>query len=188
MASNYTTQFILDCCEKYEQQEVRRIQQESNFQLVFTDDRVYDLDKIVLLRRRDIGNMPSSVHVVDKDNDDRYADTLLVFLAIEHLLFNTDPDITYTYEQSNYIQELRQVTIINNIVSYEPYDKITEVPNYVAKIKAVLDPDLNPSLLQYLYEQIPNQIRENDGFIQMNTNGDDNFFDILDIFDPENTL
>ena len=42
--SNRTTDFILNCTTKYNEQEVKRIQQESNFQLVFTDDKVYDLD------------------------------------------------------------------------------------------------------------------------------------------------
>ena len=72
----------------------------SNFQLVFTDDSVYDLDKIILLRR-DVGNMPSSIHVVEKA-EDKYADIMLVFLAIDHLLFNTDTSSTYTYEQTQY--------------------------------------------------------------------------------------
>jgi hypothetical protein len=184
---NYTTEFINDCVSKYEQQEVKKIQQESNFQLVFTDDAVYDLDKIILLRRRDVGNVPSSIHIVEKD-EDKYADMILVFLAIDHLLFNTDTSATYTYEQTQYYRELQQVTTINNIVTYKPYDKITDVPNYIAKLKAVLDPDVNPILLQALYEQIPSQIRENDGFIQMNTNGDDNFFDVIDIFDPDDVL
>lgn len=184
MASNYTTEFILECCEKYEQQEVKKIQQQSNFQLVFTDDKVYDLDKIVLLRRRDVGNMPSSIHIVEKD-DDKYADTMLVFLAIDHMLFNTDSSATYIYEQTESYREFQQVTVINNIVTYVPYDRVTDIPNYIPKLKAILDPDINPTLLQNLYNQIPSQIRENDGFIQMNTRGDDNFFDVLDIFDPD---
>lgn len=184
---NYTTEFLADCVSKYEQQEVKKIQQESNFQLVFTDNSVYDLDKIILLRRRDVGNMPSSIHVVEKA-EDKYADIMLVFLAIDHLLFNTDTALEYTYEQTQYYRELQQVVTINNIVTYKPYDKITDVPNYLAKLKAVLDPEINSSLLQTLYEQIPSQIRENDGFIQMNTNGNDNFFDVLDIFDPDDIL
>jgi len=187
MDSNYTTEFILDCCAKYEQQEVKKIQQQSNFQLVFTDDQVYDLDKIVLLRKRDVGNTPSAIHVVERD-DDNYADVMLVFLAIDHLLFNTDASATYIYEQGEYSRELRQVVRINNIISYEPYDHIADVPNYVTKLKSVLDPDINPVLLQYLYNQIPSQIRESDGFIQINTNGDDNYFDIVDIFDPDDIL
>jgi len=187
MDSNYTTKFILDCCEKYEQQEVRKIQQQSNFQLVFTNDKVYDLDKILLLRRRDVGNTQSVIHVVEKD-EDKYADVMLVFLAIEHLLFNTDSTATYIYEQNEYTRELRQVVNINNIVSYEPYDRIIDVPNYIAKLKAVLNPDINLLLLQKLYDQIPFQIRESDGFIQMNTNGNKNFIDILDIFDPDDIL
>lgn len=185
--TNYTTQFILDSVAKYNDQEVKRIQQQSNFQLVFTDDKVYNLDEIVLLRRRDLGNMPSSIHVIEKE-DDSYADVMLVFLAIEHLLFNVDTEMTYIYEQGEYYREFQQVTVINNIVTYEPYDNIEDVPNYVNKIKAVLNPDVNPVLVQYLYNQIPSQIRESDGFIQMNTNGDDNFFDVLDIFDPDDVL
>jgi hypothetical protein len=185
--SNYTTQFILDCCDKYEQQEVKKIQQQSNFQLVFTDDKVYDLDKIILLRRRDVGNTLSAIHVVEKD-EDNYADIMLVFLAIEHLLFNTDETEQYTYEQALYTRELRQVVNINNIISYEPYNNIADVPNYVSRLKAVLNPDINLPLLQKLYERIPSQIRERDGFIQINTNGDKNFIDVLDIFDPDDIL
>jgi hypothetical protein len=189
--TNYTTQFIQDCCDKYEDQEVKKIQQQSNFQLVFTDDKVYDLDKIVLLRRRDVGNTASCLHVIDKA-EDTYADEMLVFLAIDHLLFNLDEEHQYIYEQSatpDYItREVHAVTGINNIVTYEPYDHIADIANYIAKIKLILDPDLNPELLEYLYEQIPSQIRESDGFIQMNTNGDDNFFDVLDIFDPDDIL
>lgn len=188
MASNYTTEFILDCVAKYNDQEVKKIQQESNFQLVFTDDKVYDLDKIILLRRRDVGNMPSSIHVIEKE-EDNYADIMLVFLAIDHLLYNTDE--TYIYEQDVY-RELQQVTLINNIVSYVPYDSIEDVPNYVNRIKLVLDPDNilydDVNVIQYLYEQIPFQIRESDGVIQMNTNSDDNFFDVIDIFDPDDVL
>ena len=187
MASNYTTQFIIECCEKYEQQEVKRIQQQSNFQLVFTDNKVYDLDKIVLLRRRDIGNMPSAIHVVEKE-EDKYADIVLVFLAIDHMLYNTDVTATYVYEQTESYREFQQVSVINNIVTYVPYDHVQNIPNYVAKLKAILDPDINPLLLQKLYDMIPFQIRENDGFIQMNTNGDDNFFDVLDVYDPDDIL
>lgn len=194
MASNYSTKFILDCCEKYGQQEVKKIQQQSGYQLVLTDDKIYDLDEIILLRRRDVGNMPSTIHVVEKEDDD-YADMMLVFLAIDHLLFNTDRDITfdtgvtdYVYEQTAQYRLSRPVVGINNIVTYVPYDSITEVPQYVLIIKNVLDPDLNYDFVQYLYGQIPAQIREKDGFIQINTNSDDNFFDVLDIFDPDDVL
>jgi len=183
MASSYTTQFILDCCDKYEKQTVKKIQNQSNFQLIFTHDKVYNLDSIILLKTRDNGSTGSTIHVIEKNNNDDYADVALVFLAIDHLLFNTDKTKKYIYEQgdSGTHRELRPVIGINNIITYNPYDNIKEVPNFTNKIKAVLDPTLNSELMQYLYEQIPNEITNRDGLIQMNTNGDKNFFDILDI-------
>ena len=187
MASSYTNAFIKDCCLRYESQEVRRIEQQSNFQIVFTDDSVYNLDEIILMRRREVGNTPMSIHVVDKD-EDNYADVALVFAAIEHVMFNTDENIKFIYEQEEHTSLKRPVININDIVSYVPYENITDVPNYVLMLQTVLDPNVNSVVLQHLFDQIPANTREKDGYIQMNTNGDDNFFDILDIFDPDGVL
>lgn len=184
MISNSRLQFIIESCDKYEEQAVKKIQNQSNFQLIFTDTKVYNLDEIILLRRRDMGNTASAIHVVPRD-EENYADRALVFLAIDHLLFNTDETKTYTYEQNEYYKELRPVTGINNIVTYEPYNNIKEVPNYINKLKAVLDPDINPTLLQSLYEQIPTSLLSKDGHIEMRMDGEDTIIDILDVFTNE---
>ena len=162
MASNYTVKFIEDAIDKYYKQEVRKVQQESNFQLVFTDDKVYNMDEIVLTRRRDVGNTASTLHVIDKE-EDKYLDTVLIFLAIDHLLFNTDENHKYVYEGTSYTRLTKPVVGINNIITYIPYDSILDVPNHVAIIQSTLDPEINKDLMDYLYNQIPVQLRERDG-------------------------
>lgn len=186
MATLFTNAFIEECVKKYYEQEVVKVQQESNFQLVFTNDKLYDLDELILLRRRDVGNAPFAIHYIDREDD--YIDVSLVFLAIEHILFNEDENYAYYYEQQLHTKLTHPVIGLDNTIVYEPYNLITDIPNYVNIIQAVLDPQQNEVLLQYLYEQIPSQIREKDGLIQINTEGDKTFFDILDIDDPDNVL
>lgn len=190
MATLFNVDFLKKSIDKYYTQEVRKIQQESNFQLVFTDDKVYNLDEIVLLRRRDVGNTPLSVHVIDKEDENGvdYYNTLLVFLAIDHILFNDDEEYPYIYEGQSYKRASKAYIGNNNVVYYKPYDKITDIPNYIALLQSVLDPDINPGLIAKFEDDIPEQIREKDGFIQINTKGDKNFFDILDIYDPDDVL
>jgi len=178
MISSATLQFIIESCEKYEDQEVKKIQDQSGFQLIFTDTKVYNLDDIILLRRRDVGNTASVLHIVEK-NERNYADRVLVFLAIDHLLFNIDNTKTYIYEQTEYYREVHAVTGINNIITYKPYNTIKEIPNYINKLKSILDPDINPILLQYLYEQIPSELMDTDGYVEINTDGKDTFLDIM---------
>ncbi len=82
MASLYSKEFISYCIDKYDNQKIVKVEQESNFQLAFTSDRVYDLDQIILLRRRDVGNAPANVHVIDRQEDENYADIAMVLLAV----------------------------------------------------------------------------------------------------------
>lgn len=192
MSVNYSKEFIEDCISKYYQQEVRKIQQESNYKLVFTDYKVYDLDKIILMRRRDVGNTPSAIHVIDKD-EDNYADIMLVFLVIEHMLFNEDENamykVSYDYEQEPRFRESRLREGSAGSLIYEYYNDIREVPNYIAKIQAVLDPSINSDVLDYLYTNyLDEKINNRDGWIQIKDSGEKNFFDITDIYDPDDVL
>jgi len=129
----------------------------------------------------------SAIHVIEKQ-DDRYADTMLVFLVIDHLLFNTDKTQTYTYEEEDYYREVHPVIGINNIVTYEPYEKIIDVPNYVEKIKSILDPSINSVLLNKLYEEIPSEFKDSDGLMQIDkTVEEKTLVDVLDIFADNKT-
>lgn len=178
MVSSATLQFIIDSCDKYEEQEVKKIQNQSSFQLVFTDTKVYDLDQIILLKSRGDGSTASSIHVVERE-DRNYADRVLVFLAIDHLLFNTDDTKKYTYEGTDYLREVRPVKGINNIITHQPYDSVKDIPNYINKLKSILDPDINTDILQYLYEKIPVDLKDSDGYVEISTSGDKTYLDIV---------
>lgn len=193
MASLYSDDFISYCIDKYDNQKIVKVEQESNFQLAFTSDRVYDLDQIILLRRRDVGNAPANVHVIDRQEDENYADIALVLLAVGVVL--NRPEL---WEQESLDGPGGPEDGGNGNVVYQTYSTIKEVPNYLGRVKEILDEEsaintehkiLNGfSILESLYNDIPYELREKDGLIQINTQGDKTFFDILDIDDPDDVL
>lgn len=192
MASLYSNEFISYCIDKYDNQKIVKVEQESNFQLAFTSNRVYDLDQIILLRRRDVGNAPANVHVIDRKEDENYADIAMVLLAVGVVL--NRPEL---WEQESLNAPGGPEDGGNGNVAYDTYSTIKEVPNYLGRVKEILDKDsaINQernidgrNILDRLYEDIPYELREKDGLIQINTQGNKTFFDILDIEDPDDVL
>lgn len=187
MASLYSKEFISYCIDKYDNQKIVKVEQESNFQLAFTSNRVYDLDQIILLRRRDVGNAPANVHVIDRQEDENYADIAMVLLAVGVVL--NRPEL---WEQEPLDGPGGPEDGGNGNVVYETYSTIKEVPNYLGRVKEILDNEspinIEHNILNGLYDDIPYELREKDGLIQINTQGDKTFFDILDIDDPDDVL
>lgn len=187
MASLYPNEFISYCIDKFDDQRLVKVEQESNFQLAFTSNKVYDLDEIILLRRRDVGNKESVVHVIDRSEDENYADIALVLLAVNVVL--NRPEL---WEQEYIDGAGGPFEYENESVEYNTYTTIKEVPNYLGRLQAILDKEsaINQehNILDGLYEDIPRELREKDGLIQINTEGDKTFFDILDIEDPDDVI
>lgn len=194
MASLYSNEFISYCIDKYDNQKIVKVEQESNFQLAFTSNRVYNLDEIILLRRRDVGNKESVVHVIDRSEDENYADIALVLLAVNVVL--NRPEL---WEQEVIDGAGGPFEDENESVEYVLYSTIKEVPNYLGRVKEILDDEspinIEHNILNGLYDDIPYELREKDGLIQINTQGNKTFFDILDgldgidgIEDPDDVL
>ena len=154
MASLYSNEFISYCIDKYDNQKVVKVEQESNFQLAFTSNRVYDLDQIILLRRRDVGNAPANVHVIDRKEDENYADIAMVLLAVGVVL--NRPEL---WEQESLDGPGGPEDGGNGNVVYETYSTIKEVPNYLGRVKEILDNEspinIEHNILNGLYDDIP---------------------------------
>lgn len=179
--------FIRECLDKYYNRPSVTIKNQSGVNLVYTDNKVYNLDKIMFYRNRSSGIAPLAIAVLDS-NYNKAINTYICYEAIDYYVNDIetldpstnepiiDPSTELPFKGLIYqkFNELLQ------IYEWTYYDDIRKYPGIVTKLRTYIYNNYDN-----LKAVIPNDINIIDGAIYLNDTENKTNFNPLDLYIEE---